>query len=68
MEDLPRTNEAEIESKLRTAKRYLAETDYVIIKMQEYAMLNKEIDNDYTEILTKREEARETIRNLENKT
>ena len=33
--------------------------------MQEYAILNKIIVNDYTEILEKREEARNFLRELE---
>lgn len=47
------------------AKKYLSDTDYVIIKIQEYTLLNKEVDNDYTEILEKREEARNVLRELE---
>lgn len=47
------------------AKKYLQDTDYVIIKIQEYTLLNKEVDNDYTEILEKREEARNVLRELE---
>lgn len=49
----------------RESKKYLADTDYVVIKIQEYSLLGKEIDNDYTEILQKREEAREVIRKCE---
>lgn len=45
------------------AQKYLKDTDYVIIKMMEYQMLNKTIDNDYGEILKKREEARIFLRN-----
>ena len=47
------------------AQRYLDDTDYIIIKMMEYQMLNKTVDNDYTEILQKREEARIFLRNSE---
>lgn len=47
---------------VNNAKQYLAETDYVIIKMQEYSLIGKAIDNDYSEILQKREEARQIIR------
>ena len=47
------------------AEQYLKDTDYVVIKIQEYSLLNKEIDNDYTEILKKREEARNVLRELE---
>lgn len=50
---------------LRNAQRYLKETDYIIIKIQEYSMLNKEIDNDYTEILQEREYCRNVLRKLE---
>ena len=54
-------------SKLNEARRYLADTDYVIIKIQEYNYSGKEIDKDYTEILKKREMAREKIRENEMK-
>lgn len=47
------------------ASRYLRKTDYVANKIIEYRFLNKELDNDYTEILQKREEAREVIRKYE---
>lgn len=47
------------------AEQYLKDTDYVVIKIQEYSILNKEIDNDYTEILKKREEYRNILRSLE---
>lgn len=50
---------------IRNTQRYLRETDYIIIKIQEYSMLNKEIDNDYTEILQERERCREILRKLE---
>ncbi len=44
------------------AYNYLATTDYVANKIIEYQFMNKQIDEDYTEILSKREEAREIIR------
>lgn len=47
------------------AQKYLKDTDYVIIKIMEYQMLNKVVDNDYREILKKREEARNFLRNSE---
>lgn len=50
---------------LQDARQYLADTDYIIIKIQEYSITGQEVDNDYTEILQKREEAREVIRKLE---
>ena len=49
----------------RQAERYLAETDYIVIKAYEYAMTGAELDKDYTEIFEKREEARNVLRNLE---
>lgn len=49
----------------REAEEYLKNTDYIIIKMQEYQITGQQFDNDYTEILQKREEAREIIRSLE---
>ena len=50
---------------IRQAKQYLAETDYVVIKIQEYAITGEQVDNDYTKILQKREEARNVLRELE---
>ncbi len=47
------------------AERYLNSTDYIANKMVEYQFLGKEMDKDYTEILNKREEAREVIRKYE---
>lgn len=61
----PSVEEMEKQTSIREAKKYLQDTDYVIIKIQEYTLLNKEIDNDYTEILEKREEARNVLRELE---
>lgn len=52
-------------SKIREAEQYLKDTDYVVIKMQEYSLLNKEVDNDYADILKKREECREILRTKE---
>lgn len=49
----------------RQAERYLADTDYIVIKAYEYAMTGGELDQDYTEIFNKREEARNVLRNLE---
>lgn len=51
--------------KLQNANIYLKRTDYISNKIIEYQFLNKELDNDYTEILEKREEAREVIRKYE---
>lgn len=49
------------------AQQFLNETDYIANKIIEYQVLNKEIDKDYTEILLKREEARQVIRDYEKK-
>lgn len=51
--------------KVRNARQYLNDTDYIANKMVEYQFLGKELDKDYTETLKKREEAREVIRNYE---
>lgn len=56
--------EAEKISKLQTAQNYLIQTDYIANKIIEYQFLEKELDKDYTEILQKREEARQVIRNI----
>ena len=47
---------------IRDAEQYLESTDYIANKIVEYQFLGKEMDKDYTEILNKREEAREVIR------
>lgn len=47
------------------ANKFLLDTDYIANKIIEYQFLNKELDNDYTEILKKREDAREVIRKYE---
>lgn len=52
------------QQQIQKAQDYLNNTDYVVIKMQEYAMLNKEVDNNYTDLLKKREECREILRRL----
>lgn len=52
-------------SKMREAEQYLKDTDYVVIKMQEYAITGQKIDNDYNDILQKREECREILRTKE---
>lgn len=52
---------------LKKANIYLRRTDYIANKIIEYQFLNKELDKDYTEILTKREEAREIIRSFESR-
>lgn len=44
------------------ALQFLSKTDYIANKIIEYQFLKKELDQDYTEILKKREEAREVIR------
>lgn len=48
--------------KVRNARQYLNDTDYIANKLVEYQFLGKEMDKDYTEILNKREEARNVIR------
>lgn len=47
------------------AEQYLKETDYIANKIIEYQFLGKALDNDYSETLQKREEAREVIRKYE---
>lgn len=51
-------------SQIREARQYLKDTDYVVIKMQEYTFTGQDIDNDYREVLNKREDCREILRNL----
>ena len=50
---------------LNEAKRYLADTDYIVIKAYEYQMTGNELDKDYNETFEKREQARKTIRQIE---
>ncbi len=52
----------EKENELYKSKQYLIDTDYIANKIIEYQFLGKELDNDYTETLNKREEARQVIR------
>ena len=61
----PSVEEMERQTAIRQARQYLLDTDYVIIKMQEYALQSKEVDNNYTDVLQKREEARNVLRELE---
>ena len=61
----PSVEEMERQTAIRDAKQYLADTDYVIIKIQEYSITGQTVDNDYTEILEKREEARNVLRQFQ---
>ena len=47
------------------AYNYLTKTDYIANKIIEYQFLGKELEQDYTDVLNKREEAREVIRQYE---
>lgn len=58
--------EMEEEYAKRKAEEYLKNTDYIVIKAQEYKMLNKENNEDYSEIFKKREECREILRKIKN--
>lgn len=60
-------DEHEQNNKIIVAQQYLYSTDYIANKMIEYQFLGKELDQDYTEILLKREEARQVIRDYEKK-
>lgn len=57
-----RVPEDDIKEAIMFAQKYLNDTDYIIIKLKEYELTNREVTNDYSEILKKREEAREVIR------
>lgn len=61
----PSVEEMERQTAIRDAKKYLEDTDYIIIKIKEYEITKQIVDNDYTEILEKREEARNVLRELE---
>lgn len=59
----------ELEAKIAEAKAYLASTDYVVTKIMEYTLLNKDISLlvvEYSEILQKRDEYRSFLNNLTN--
>ena len=49
----------------KDAQEYLNSTDYIVVKAYEYQLTGTEIDQDYTEVFAKREEARNVIRQLE---
>ena len=59
------------EWEIKKLKRYLNDTDYVITKLNEAKIENEELFNslktEYSDILTKRKEARARINELENK-
>lgn len=55
----------ETQKKYVESQQYLQNTDYISNKIIEYQVLNKKLDNDYTDVLIKREEAREVIRQYE---
>ena len=59
------------EQEVNELKRYLSDTDYVITKLNEAKIENDELFNslktEYSDILTKRKEARVRINELENK-
>lgn len=48
----------------REARQYLKETDYIIIKSYEYKLTGKALDKNYNEILEKREQMRNIIRDF----
>ena len=59
------------EWEIKKLKRYLSDTDYVITKINEAKIEDEELFNslktEYSDILTKRKEARARINELENK-
>ena len=59
------------EWEIKKLKRYLSDTDYVITKLNEAKIEDEELFNslktEYSDILTKRKEARAKINELENK-
>ena len=59
------------EWEIKKLKRYLSDTDYVITKLNEAKIEDEELFNslktEYSDILTKRKEARARINELENK-
>ena len=61
----PSVEEMERQTAIRNARQYLKDTDYIVIKIQEYSILGRDIDNDYAEVMKKREYCREILRKLE---
>lgn len=59
------------EWEIKKLKRYLSDTDYIITKLNEAKIEDEELFNslktEYSDILTKRKEARARINELENK-
>ena len=59
------------EWEIKKLKRYLSDTDYVIVKLNEAKIEDEELFNslktEYSDILAKRKEARVRINELENK-
>lgn len=59
------------EWEIKKLKRYLSDTDYIITKLNEAKIEDEELFNslktEYSDILTKRKEARVRINELENK-
>ena len=49
-------------------RTYLTQTDYVAAKIAECAYLGKPVEDKYRDVLAKREEARQHIRELEGST
>lgn len=60
-------NSEEIDKKIAEAQQYLNNTDYILIKIKEYEITGQEITEDYSEILKKREESRQVIREYRDK-
>lgn len=56
----------EIKNKVNEARAFLSNTDYITNKIVEYQIMGKEVP-DYSETMRKREEAREIIREYEEK-
>ena len=59
------------ENEIDSLKQYLSETDYIITKLNEAKIEDENLFNslktEYSDILTKRKEARARINELENK-
>lgn len=54
----------EQQRKVTEAQQFLKDTDYIVTKLTEYSITGEKSDKDYTEVLQKREEAREIIRQV----
>ena len=57
-----------VNTRITYYRTYLMQTDYVAAKIAECAYLGQPVEDKYNAILTRREEARQAINQLQNET